>query len=237
VTRVRFAAAATLLAACLVGPAVHAQDSTSGLLVAVDEVYLPSGFADREATRAFLDSTIAARLTEAGYRLVPPDRVRLVWNRIRDSVGGFYDTYTGRVIDEKYQAVYRTTRAELRDHLGARAWLTPTVRFRSVWFGGGKVEWDGVKEETGGRGGLEGFLFGRHTGLLTALSLRVEVEDMSGAITHRGWGGIQLAMHLVEGKLARLPPDSLLLDTGRIANAVRLALDSLAIRLPPHPAD
>jgi len=186
----------------------------------------------RERARTTFEPLLETRLREAGYAVMPAAVADSVWNAVRDSAGGYYDTYTGAVVREKLRAVYEGTRRRLRA-LGADAWLVPSIEVVHPGFSGDEARWNGVSESTGGRGGLAGFLIGRSVGTLTALSLDAQIEDTErGAIVHHRRGGIQLSAKIVDGALREIAPDALLRDGERNAMAVTLALDSLTVRWP-----
>lgn len=188
-----------------------------------------------DRARSAFDPVIEASLTGMGYHVVPPAVTDSVWNHLRDSLGGFYDPFTGRVVREKFEAVYEGTRRALREDLGADAWMQPAIETVSPGFGGGEARWHGMKEETGGRGGLAGLLIGRTTGMLNAISLAIRIEDtLDGDLLYGRYGGIQLTSKLVSGELLAIDPDSLLRDETRIGAAVTFALDSLVARWPPR---
>lgn len=189
----------------------------------------------RDRARAEFGPGIEAWLAARGYRVIPAAVTDSVWNRLRDSLGGFYDPFTGRVVSEKFNAVYEGTRRALREDLGADAWMHPAIESVSPNFSGGEARWHGTSEETGGRGGFAGFLIGRTTGTLNAISLAIRIEDArDGAMLYGRYGGIQLTSKLVSGDLLAIDPDSLLRDATRNRAAVTMALDSLVTRWPPR---
>lgn len=224
------------LALLLFGWAVPA--SAQVKTVALAPVMLPRELRDGsvEAARQRFDSLLAAALTAAGFAVVPPLQSDAVWTRLRDSVGGFYDTYTGRIVPAKFEAIYVATRRELAARYGAEAWLHASIEIVSLPFGGGTAEWHGTSEPSGGRGGLGGLLLGRSVGRIPALSLVVAVEDTGGTTLYQRAGGIQLLGKIAGGDLHRVPAESLFADTARTRGAVRLALDSLpAVLRRPRP--
>lgn len=204
--------------------------------VAVGALFTERGLRPLQArARAIFEPALEARLREAGYAVVPARVADSVWIAHRDSAGGFYDPFTGRIVEAKFDAVWQGTRRDLAARFGADAWLQARLATVSPGFSGDRAEWHGTSEETGGRGGLAGFLVGRSVGTLSALSLLVSLEDARGGETlYRRFGGIQLTSRITDGRLAEIPADRLLLDEARNAAAVRGALDSLAARWPPR---
>jgi hypothetical protein len=205
--------------------------------IAVSSVLLPKSFGGAPDVRASLDSLIAERLRAEGFGVVPPQAAESIQLRLRDSIGGYYDTYTGKRVESKYEAVQGGTRRELKARYGADAWLHTVVGVVGASFTGGKVKWHGVEEKSGARGGLGGFMFGTKTGTVPALSLFVVLEDTEGKSVYAGVGGIELASRIEGDHFVDIPRADLLRDGARNAAAVHLALDSLPARLaaPPGP--
>lgn len=177
------------------------------------------------------DSLMTAQLNAAGFTVVPTAETRAIYNRLRDSVGGFYDTYTGRVIEPRLASVTTGTRRELAARFGAMIMLQWTIIVRGVPFGGGTARWNGTSEPSGGRGGLAGLLIGRSEGQVPALSLYVFAKDTANNTLYQGAGGIQLLGKIIDGNIRRVAPESLFADTARVAAAVRMAVDSLPAAL------
>lgn len=195
--------------------------------VAVDETTVPYALRVLKPKHVLFDSLIVTQLKAAGLTIVGPESTQALWLKVRDSIGGYYDPYTGRFIQEKYQTVWNATLTALRQTYHIDAWIRPGVHQAQAHFYGSKVKWDGVEEESGGSGGVVGFIFGTNYGTLPALSLQVLVVDTAGKFLYGAAGGIQLASN-VHGDL---PPDSLLQDSARIRRAVHLAVDSLPAAL------
>ena len=181
--------------------------------------------------RPIFDSLIAARVREMGFEVVPAVEQERIWNRLRDSIGGYYDTYTGGIILEKLRVVGAGTRRELAQRFGNGASLIARIIAVTIPFGGGEAKWHGTAQKSGGRGGLAGLLVGRSVGQVSALSLIVLVQDTAGNRLYDGVGGIQLLGTFEGGRVHRMPADSLFADSTRNLAAVRLALDSLPASL------
>jgi hypothetical protein len=195
--------------------------------IAMDWVVLPREYGDLPSVRTRFDSLISDRLRAQGFAIVPPQVGESIWLRLRDSIGGYYDTYTGNLNPAKFEQVRTAALTELKTKYHVDAWLHPFIRAVLARFNGGKVKWDGVEEQSGARGGLGGFLFGTKEGTVPALSLIVSVEDMTGTDLYTGVGGIRLVVRLDGDRFVRLPRDSLFIDGSRNAAAIHLALDSL----------
>lgn len=211
-----------------------AQDSTArATVIAVSPVELPPALQRHSLAIARFDELIAARVREAGYATVPAETTLVVWVRTRDSLGGFYDAYTGKVVPAKRAAIFEAMRRALRDRYGADAWLQPSIRLTGAAFEGGKVRWDGAEEGTGGRGGLLGLLLlGTDVGTIPATSLRAYVESMDGRPMYDRAGGIRVLNQWLDGSWVIVPDP--FEDAVRNGAAVRTALDSLVAALVPR---
>ena len=199
--------------------------------IAVSSIDLPRDFANLPSPRARFDSLIVSVLRGEGFTVVSAAASESIWVHLRDSMGGYYDTYTGKLVEAKWNAVHLGTLRELRARYGAEAWLHPDIEFVGAPFEGGKVKWHGVEQTSGAPGGVGGFLFGTKTGSVPALSLFTMVEDSAGKELYSGVGGIELAARIVGDRFVDFPRLALLGDGGRNVAAVHLALDSLPARL------
>jgi hypothetical protein len=180
-----------------------------------------------ETVRSTFDSLLGSRLREQGFEIVPPAVYDSLWLRFRDSVGGYYDPFTGRVVDSLFRVVDLRTRETLHDGYGARVIAYSALSVLNLPFSGGKVEWFGAVEESGGRGGLEGFLFGRTRGTIPGITLVVTVQDIVGRRLARRLGGVQLLEHIEGGQFIEVPREQLFVDPQLAVHAVRHATDSL----------
>ncbi|HWZ29450.1 MAG TPA: hypothetical protein VNX15_12855 [Gemmatimonadales bacterium] len=181
-------------------------------VVAVDETTMPRLLPELRSRHVVFDSLITAVLESAGFTVITPGVTAATWQRVRDSLGGYYDRFTGRVVAGKLQAVETATFAVLRHDHHVDVWIRPSVATVQASFRGRKASWDGVQE---GSGGVIG------DGILPALSLIVPVFDSAGHAVYQGIGGIELKSK-ADGET---PP--LLRDAARIVHAVHLAMDSL----------
>jgi hypothetical protein len=203
--------------------------------IAVSSVEIPREFRRLPRPRARFDSLISSTLRTKGFAVVPWEVSESIWLRLRDSIGGYYDTYTGKLIKAKVEAVHMGMLRELHARYAVDAWLHSWIDVVSAPFTGGKVKWHGAEQESGARGGLGGFLFGTKKGSIRALSLYVALEDTVGTELYEGVGGIELGSQIEGGRFVDITPGLLLVDEARNATAVHLALDPLPTRLTSRP--
>jgi len=179
---------------------------------------------------AVFDSLLAAELRGRGIEFLDAAATERVRESAVDSVGGYYDPYTGRPIDSLQARTADLTRALLVREHGVRRLVVPRLIVHGVRFDGREAKWYGAVENTGGRGGLEGFLFGQHYGGIAAITFVVRVYDTAGHRLAAGAGGVQLFERIggvPGGQGSRIPRDSLFLDEARNRAAVRRAVDSV----------
>lgn len=203
--------------------------------IAVSSISLPRELRSLPGPRAQFDSLITSSLRSEGFAVVPPQVSESIWLRLRDSIGGYYDSYTGKLIDAKLEEVHLGTLRELHARHAVDAWLHPEIEVVGAPFTGGKVKWHGTEQESGATGGLGGFLFGTKRGSVPALSLFVSLEDTVGKDIYAGVGGIELTSRIKGDRFVDVPWPSLLRDGARNVAAVHLALDSLPAHLVAHP--
>ncbi|HZH40240.1 MAG TPA: hypothetical protein VFD85_04485 [Gemmatimonadales bacterium] len=185
-------------------------------VVAVNETEIPRFLAGLQPRHVLFDSLILAQLESAGITVIAPGVTAATWQRVRDSLGGYYDRFSGRVVAEKYQAVEAGTLAALRRDYRVTAWIRPLVAEVRAPFRGRTARWSGVEEGSG---------WGIGDGFLPALTLIIPVFDSAGSSVLAGTGGIQIVLK-ADGEA---PP--LLQDTSRIARAVRLAMGPVLLML------
>lgn len=217
------------------GAALALAPRQGGKTIALSSINLPSELRGMHGRGARFDSLITSQLRTTGFTIVPAQASESIWLRLRDSVGGYYDTYTGKLVEAKLDVVHTATLRELHARYGADGWLHTKIAFVGASFTGGKVKWHGTEQTSGARGGIGGFLLGTKTGTVPALSLFVVLEDTAGKELYSGVGGIELAVQIQGGLPAYIPQLMLLNDEARNIAAVHLALDSLSASLGAKP--
>ena len=198
--------------------------------VALLPLRVPRVFVDSVWIRQIFEGLIVAGLQQAGLTVVPPSETEGVWRHRVDSVGGYYDAYTGRLVEAKYGAVIDGTMYDLRGLFPVDALVFARVAIVEAKMWRGSATWDGTQQRVAGDA----------SGRVPALSLLVAVFDSGGATAFRGRGGIEVMMahgslwHA--GQVHELDASRMFKDDGRNHKAVVLALDSLPIILAQHAA-
>jgi hypothetical protein len=187
--------------------------------------------------QASFDSMIAAHLTAAGLNITPSSEYAAIQTRLRREQGGWFDPQTGKLIQERHDAITLAALNELGERFNADAVLmAKVVPARANFDMGRKAQWAGVTESVTGKTGalaaLNNFL-ATESGFVPALSLVVTITSARGANLYEGTGGIQLLSLLIGQRFVDVDPDFLLSDPIRNERAVALALKDL---LPPSPS-
>jgi len=202
-------------------------------VVALSPLELPYGFPDsaQAQAQALFERLLTLKLQGVGLTVVASSEAGAVWKRLVDSVGGYYDSFTGERVPALYEAVRAGAMREMRAKHGADAWLRPRLEVVDAPIYRGKAQWDGIEDRYNSSGG---------GGLVPALSLDLTVEDTAGAVLHRGRGGIGVlgkfrgGFWAGTGKVRPVSPEKMLADVKRPTTAVALALDEF---LMSEPAD
>ena len=247
VARLTYPLAVTLIAAGCRGkqydpwllPETHF--ATSVRTIALVSTEAPDGLDDPDPAEALFDSLLAAELQAAGFSVVSTAATGAIWRRLVDSVGGYYDPFTGRKDTASFNAVRRSWQHHLRDTHGADATLFPRIVVVDARVTDWKASWDGTSQTVwpwsktllavfdavvSGLAGTEPALSSEE-GTTPALSLEVLIERLDGQVMYENRGGIEV---WVKPDGHPVPRVALFQDMERNVKAVRLALGSILAR-------
>jgi hypothetical protein len=206
--------------------------------IAVMPVAVTTVVPDADGVAARYESQIVARLTGAGFSVIPPSAMREIRERTKATLGGLYDPMTGEPIDERFKAFSEFSVNEYRATYKFDALLGSWIIVRSAEFSLNSASWDGIDDSTNGRSGWEIFWpFGAaaaasdYSGRIPALSFGVRLQNPNGKILYVGVGGLQVLGYLTAGweptRLGKIDPKLIMTDPARDARALSLALDPL----------
>lgn len=195
-----------------------------------------SDLGESAAARAKINTAIETKLREAGFTVVPAQEFRGIWDAKVGELGGMFDQNTGKVNEAKTTVLLNYIRGEVKTRFNADALLLPRVRtttakFSHVPFVGVRAAWDGASEamETGA---FDKVISPRGSGTVAALSLVLNIEDLSGSTLYVNAGGIQVLSKLSPGagrfggsSFVEVPKDQLFTDEQRMQQAVHYALE------------
>ena len=98
---------------------------------------------------------------------------------------------------------------------------------QASWYGN-TATWDGVKDETSGKGGFWASLANMdYQGTIPALTLVLSIFDTGGEPYYVGRGGIQLFAHFKLGTFTDVPESMWFVEPERDLNAIDIALSPL----------
>ena len=204
--------------------------------IALVSTEMPEDLEDPDPAQATFDSLLAAELRAAGFIVVTPAVTREIWGRLVDSVGGYYDPFTGRKDTTKYHPVRRAWRRILRETHGADVALFPGIIVVDARVVDWKATWDGTSQTVepwgkvvlrvlgavaNGLAGTEPPDPGERT--TPAFSLEVQIEHLDGEVMYVNRGGIEV---WARPGGQRVPRSALFQDMERNVKAVRAALGS-----------
>ena len=213
--------------------------ATTVRTIALVSTEAPDGLDDPDPAQALFDSLLAAELQAAGFSVVSIAATGAIWERLVDSVGGYYDPFTGRKDTTRLNAVRRSWQHILRDTLGADAALFPRIVVVDAPVKDGKASWDGASQWVWSFGQtLHAVVDAALSGLAgtqpappseettLALSLEVVIEGLDGEPMYENRGGIE-----VWAKPGRpVSRADLFQDMERNVKAVRVALGPILAR-------
>ena len=197
-----------------------------------------------EVVRKQFESLMTAKLSEAGFSVVPSDEYRKIWEQLVKAHGGVFDPVTGKKDDARYEAIQKKAAQEISARLPINAVLYLSIVHVTVHFASGVAKWDGTDQHIDGSltrvEGVSGFFktfFGsgaNTSGNLPAISLKVRITDVQTGddkFNHRG--GIQLVMKRGAWYSTNLVPiqtEELFASEERNSGAVTYALDPIMRR-------
>jgi hypothetical protein len=170
------------------------------------------------------------KLMAAGMTVVGGDEYGPLWEAARISAGGFFDSYTGRKDDGRFNEARNQVFAKLHEQHGATAYVLPAIITRRATFQTGSAHWDGVKELATTSKSWAGTMMNpsaRAVGEMNVQSIRVQIVDGTGRLLFEESGGIHVTERVANGRLIPVPEPELFSDPSRDVRAVDIALKPL----------
>jgi hypothetical protein len=201
--------------------------------VGVMPVSVPDLVPDSDSVARRIEAEVLARMTPAGFELVPSEAMREIQDRAKTALGGLYDPMTGRANNDKLRAYREYVTNEYRHDHPVDAWLRLRVVERLAPTINGTATWDGVSDSSTGHTGFSGFMVsGAAAGHLPVLSLSVQLTAADGRVLYESSGGLQVLSY-VKGfagniEILRVDPKFIMHDPARDERALGIALDPLA---------
>ena len=176
--------------------------------------------------KARYEKQLSDRLAKLGFHVIAPSIYARAADAAASEVGGVYDPITGKPVPEKAKAAQQALGRLLRETHAVDAIVSAEfTRVGASYDIQGYAAWDGTSQSVFAT--AAGWNGKPYTGTQSALSLLVRLEDVSGQHLYSKRGGIELTALFINGDFDRLPPEKLLLDGGKMAHAVEVALSGL----------
>jgi hypothetical protein len=196
-------------------------------VIALAPVNLPGDIDDAEPVKAKFESLITAKLTAAGYKVVPSSEYAAVWKQITESLGGFFDPLTGKRDDKKVKTAREHAVREVTAKTKADAVFDAVINVVKVNFGNNRAAWHGTTEPLMTGGAWSSFFNGPYQGTVGALSLFVALSDANDVDMYLNAGGIQVLSKLSGRNFTPVPRHELFANEARNQRAVDVALAPL----------
>lgn len=196
--------------------------------IGVIPLFLPDGVVEPDKRKEEFEQTLVAKLTEAGFTVVPPSAYEAIHEFMKRTLGALYDPNTGKPIEERQDLVVRhSLREYIRTHridaLAYPALITVAANWRE-----NRAEWHGVREASTGREGFWADMAAPSAyGTIPALSFRMHILSAYGQLCYLGVGGIQLCSRVAGGRFVDVPTHELLTDSAKNERSVDIACRAL----------
>ena len=226
-----FACLITFSTGCTVTPYDPFVKSRSEIFDTVDVLCMVpvqlQDFDRKDEVAARYEALITERLETAGFKVISSSEFSSIRDPMIEQLGGVFDPLTGEADEEKLEAVRLHTMNELIAKFDIDAYVSPRVVVTKAYWSSNSATWDGVNDETTGKGGFWADFFGpQASGTIPAMSLILPLTGTSGDTYYVGRGGIQLVAEY-KGGFVEVPESMWFVEPERDVNAVNVALASL----------
>lgn len=192
-----------------------------GKRLALVPLSVPSDMENPDALITDFSHRIEELLNANGVDVVPASEYRRIWDRLTAEARGFFDPYTGRLDESKYDAGVRQLMKEMRENFAPDAFIYPELWPVDAPLAYGAARWDGASQPI--YPVPQGFEFVR------ALTLAVVVEDAAGNELYvNGHGLVVLErFDLESGGMVLIPRDEIFKEEGFIDEALTAVFSPL----------
>lgn len=145
-----------------------------------------------------IEQEMVKRLQEAGFKVVPPDELRVSRETAAAAVGNMFDPVTGEPDELKLEQYQQAIWKDYRSRHQVDGYVMSALVNRSATESQGSSEWDGATDSTTGLGALASFMSGskRQMAVVPALSVGVWLTDTDMNMQYLAAGGLHLLMYL-----------------------------------------
>jgi hypothetical protein len=192
---------------------------------------VPDDIPDAAGVAARYETEVVKRLERAGFKVVGPEVMRAIRERLRRSLGGLYNPQDGKPLEDKVKAYQDYARNEFDSQHPVDGVLRIGIIPRRAPTYSNQAQWDGVSEGIGNTGFAALLAGGSLSGTTPALSFLARLYDNGGTLLYAKAGGLQILQYLRQGWTGVQQTDvdrkSLMTDPARDARAWAIALDAL----------
>jgi len=182
--------------------------------------------ADREQARAQIEPIVSARLSAGGFQVVASAEMEKLWRSAAGDVGDLFDPVTGKIDQERYDAVEASVYHELRAQHGADAVLWMRIDTVELYLATRNATFCGTTDAIYWPGGkLENF---ERATLVVASCLYTHLYDMEERELYSIRSGLEIVETFARQTRAERPQGERLKNPGRLREAVEATVGPLA---------
>ncbi len=197
-------------------------------VLALAPIRTPKDLENPEPVQALFAGLLEARLREAGFEVVMPDRTAPIWDSVRALQGDLFDPRTGEPDTAKQRQMRLAFARELATRFNASAVVYAGVAVRTAELLNSVAAWDGAQQDFRSKWALHMLMGSSSSGRVPALSLVVNLSALDDSDLYEWGGGIQVLQKIKPGgKPVDVPRDQLFADQKRNGKAVEIALKPL----------
>ncbi len=189
---------------------------------------LPPQLKHRADVKDHIKQKVTELFTTNGVKVIDESHYFSEFENQKKMAGGYIDEYTGKVNEDKRDAVRLAALNALKQTHGIDSVLFYDIRSRSAYFGDYRASWDGQSEPYEKNNSdvanfLSSIIF-ETSGKIPAISLMVFLEDVTGNELYKGAGGLQLIAKLNDDEeFESVPVKELLQDKALLNFSVEQA--------------
>ena len=203
--------------------------------IALAPIGIPKDLPRQKELQQYFESRITQKLESFGFTVLSSDKYDKTYTAMIKSMGGLYDSMTGTINKEKYDAVIKHSLRQMKAIHNADAVVFSSISVFNVDFSNSTAAWDGTSEGVENSstipGQIIGGLFGfrkTYSGKCPVLSLVVELVDVFNNTQYYNRGGLQMISKIgAKGTFVNVPLNELLTDESVNAYSIKVALDPL----------
>lgn len=188
-------------------------------IVALGPVFVPADITDTDEAKTKFESAITAKLTQAGFSVIPSKEYSAIWKRMTEEIGGYFDPVSGKRDEAKFKAVREHSRREVSTKFNVDTLLFPRIQIVKAEWKDAYATWDGTTESVQSKGDIfmQALLFQSRSGTVPALSLVVFIEDLNGRSLYAHAHGLQVLTKFTGGEFVAVPQQELFQEQRNLA--------------------